>query len=98
MINLQLQQLREARGWSQTQLAKKSGVSQTYISELELCKKQPTVPIVKKLATALDVSVVELINEPVDKAVGEWFVLMDPSIIKVIKKMGEENDPSAPKR
>lgn len=35
---IQLQKLRETQGWTQTKLAQKSGVSQTYISELELNK------------------------------------------------------------
>ena len=60
---MRLQQLREALGWTQSQLAENSGVSQTYISELELHKKQPTIPIVKKLAAALGVSVSDLLNE-----------------------------------
>lgn len=70
---MQLQQLRDAHRCSQPQsrLAEKSGVSQTYISELELHKKQPTIKIVKKLATALGVSVTELLNEPQVKAMGE---------------------------
>lgn len=54
---------RKAKGWSQQKLSEKSGVSQTYISELEADKKHPTVFIVQKLASALDVTLSELLNE-----------------------------------
>lgn len=58
-----LRKLREMKNWSQTRLAKESGVSQTYISELEAGKSAPTIPIVMKLAKALGVSVSELLEE-----------------------------------
>ncbi|MDK2895286.1 MAG: hypothetical protein PWQ98_1413 [Moorella sp. (in: firmicutes)] len=51
------------KNWSLTRLAKESGVSQTYISELEAGKSAPTIPIVMKLAKALGVSVSELLEE-----------------------------------
>jgi len=57
-----LAEIRKAKGWSQQELADKSGVSQTYISELEANKKQPTVPIAQKLALALGVSIGELLQ------------------------------------
>jgi len=48
---------------SQAELSRRSSVSQTYISELEANRKQPTYPILKKLAAALGVSISELIGE-----------------------------------
>lgn len=54
---------RKEKGWSQKELSDKAGVSQTYISELEAGKKQPTVLIALKLATALGVTLSELLNE-----------------------------------
>jgi transcriptional regulator, XRE family len=60
---MRLKQLREAKNMTQTELSVRSGVSQTYISDLEAGKKQPTIPIVKKLAAALGVSVSELLGE-----------------------------------
>ncbi|BBB92700.1 MAG TPA: helix-turn-helix transcriptional regulator [Methylomusa anaerophila] len=58
-----LANLRKARGWSQKKLSDKSGVSQTYISELEADKKQPTVFVVQKIAAALEMTVSELLDE-----------------------------------
>jgi transcriptional regulator with XRE-family HTH domain len=54
---------RKVKGWSQKKLSDESGVSQTYISELEANKKQPTVIIAQKLATALNVTLSDLLSE-----------------------------------
>ncbi|MDR3586423.1 MAG: helix-turn-helix transcriptional regulator [Desulfosporosinus sp.] len=58
-----LNYLRAKQKLSQAELSRRSSVSQTYISELEANKKQPTYPILKKLAAALGVSIAELIGE-----------------------------------
>ena len=60
---MNLEKYRAQKGWSQGLLAEKSGVSQTYISELEAHKKNPTIPIVKRLATALGVSISDLLED-----------------------------------
>ena len=59
----QLIKLRESKGWSKTQLASNSGVSNTYISELEAGEKQRTITTIRKLAKALEVSIADLIEE-----------------------------------
>lgn len=59
---MNLKALRVKKGWSQSRLARESGVSQTYISELEAGKSAPTVPVVQKLARALGVPVQDLID------------------------------------
>ena len=58
-----LNYLRTKQKLSQAELSRRSSVSQTYISELEANKKQPTYPILKQLAAALSVSIAELIGE-----------------------------------
>ena len=58
---LNLHQLREERGFSQIELAKRSGVSQAFISQIEKGEKVPTVFIAKRLAMALDKTVDEMI-------------------------------------
>jgi len=58
-----LEEFRKAKGWSQKKLADQSGVSQTYISELEAAKKQPTVLIAQKLATAFGISLADLLHD-----------------------------------
>lgn len=58
-----LKNYREKLGWTQKKLSQVSGVSQTYISELEAGKFQPTIKILKKLSSALGVSITELLKE-----------------------------------
>src|SRR4051812_1016811 len=59
-----LRQLREARGLSQEQLAKLSGVPRPTWANLESGSANPTVTVLAKVATALQVSVEELISAP----------------------------------
>ena len=60
---MRLREIRVGKGLTQTRLAELSGVSQTYISELELGRFQPTIKILRKLAKALDISITELIDD-----------------------------------
>ncbi|AEG58998.1 helix-turn-helix domain-containing protein [Desulforamulus ruminis] len=63
---------RKSLGWTQTKLAQASGVSQTYISEIEAGKFQPTVKIMQKLAASMGITVSELLGEKMPlKAAGE---------------------------
>jgi len=62
-----LRELRDSRDLTQARLAELSGVSQTYISELELGKKQPTVLILRKLAKALGVPPSRLLDDTEDE-------------------------------
>ncbi len=62
-MNELIKAYREANGWTQTRLADESGVSQTYISELEAGKYSPNLSILRKLAYALGVPINELLQE-----------------------------------
>lgn len=55
-IGTRLCYLRGLRGFSQDQLAKKAGVSQSSVAHIERDAKDPSVKTLKKLADALDVS------------------------------------------
>ena len=48
--------LRERRGWSQAQLAKVSGMTQSAVARFEAGGTVPTLPVLERLAAALDVS------------------------------------------
>jgi transcriptional regulator with XRE-family HTH domain len=58
-----LQQLREKRGYSIRILAKLSGVSTATISRIENGAVDPKASVIRKLATALEVSMDELVPE-----------------------------------
>jgi transcriptional regulator with XRE-family HTH domain len=58
-----LKRLREQKGLSQAALAKRSGVAQGYISEVEAGeKKNPGIETLRKIAKALGVPVTELLE------------------------------------
>jgi transcriptional regulator with XRE-family HTH domain len=62
-IGLVLKRLREAKGLSQLELAKRAKVAQAYLSELEAGqKKNPGIETLRKLAKALGVPVTELLG------------------------------------
>ncbi|WP_033339283.1 helix-turn-helix domain-containing protein [Catenuloplanes japonicus] len=47
--------LRQARGWSQSQLARESGMTQSAVARFEAGGTVPTIPILERLARALGV-------------------------------------------
>lgn len=59
-----LKRLRARRGLTQEQVARQVGVSKAYITMLESgARKNPSLPILKKLAKALGVPVTELLGK-----------------------------------
>jgi DNA-binding XRE family transcriptional regulator len=58
-----IRKLREQQDMTQEQLAKKAGVTQGYIAQLERgLRKNPSLPALRKLARALGVPVTELLE------------------------------------
>ena len=55
--------LREKAELTQEQLAKKAGVSHSYISLLETGRRMPTIKTADKLAAALGVRLIDLFEE-----------------------------------
>jgi ribosome-binding protein aMBF1 (putative translation factor) len=50
-----VRELREGRNWSQTQLAEAAGMTQSAVARFETGGTVPTLPILERLAAALDV-------------------------------------------
>ena len=57
-----LKALRRKTGWSQYRLAQESGISREYLARLELGLQDPTLGTMTKLAKALGVEVVDLLQ------------------------------------
>jgi XRE family transcriptional regulator, regulator of sulfur utilization len=55
--------LRQEAGLSQAELANRVGVSQTWISRLELGQGNPTLSTLNRLAEAFDVRIADLLGE-----------------------------------
>jgi transcriptional regulator with XRE-family HTH domain len=64
VLALNLRRLRHERGLSQDDLAYEAGVSRSYLSQLEKGAFYASLKIVQRLATALNVSAVQLLAAP----------------------------------
>lgn len=53
-----VRQLREARGWSQTELAKAASMTQSAVARFEAGGTVPSLPVLERLAGALDADLV----------------------------------------
>jgi transcriptional regulator with XRE-family HTH domain len=59
---MRIKTLREARAFSQEELAKRAGISRGYLARLETARQDPTLTTLEKLAKALRVKVTELLE------------------------------------
>jgi XRE family aerobic/anaerobic benzoate catabolism transcriptional regulator len=57
-----IRKLRRAQGWRQIDLAEQSGVHEVHISDLERGTREPGLRTLSKIASALDVSLSELLK------------------------------------
>lgn len=54
--------IRRSRGWTQEELAERSGLTQQYLSGLERGRRNPTIVTIFELSVALEVSHLELVK------------------------------------
>lgn len=54
--------LREAKDWSQEELADRAGMHRTYVSAVERAVRNPTLTVIERIAKALKVPISELLN------------------------------------
>ena len=59
---MKLKEIRKARGLTQVELAVKCKSSQVRISQYERGTREPNLDMLRKLATALEVTIDELVN------------------------------------
>jgi XRE family transcriptional regulator, regulator of sulfur utilization len=59
---MRIKALREARAFSQEELAKRAGISRGYLARLETARQDPTLTTLEKLAKALRVKVGRLLE------------------------------------
>jgi transcriptional regulator with XRE-family HTH domain len=57
-----IQRLREARGWSQQELAKRARISREYLARLETGRQDPRVSVLLKVARALNTTIDDLVK------------------------------------
>ena len=57
-----LRRLRVERGFSQEELAHRTGIDRTYVSHLERLRYNPTLDMVERLASSLEVEPLDLLR------------------------------------
>lgn len=60
-VGRNMKRLREARDWSQEELADQAGIHRTYVSGVERGVRNPTVTVLEKLAIALGATLPDLV-------------------------------------
>jgi len=55
--------MREKLGWSQEELAERSGIHRTYISGLERGKRNPTLKLIQAIAVSMGIKAAQLLDE-----------------------------------
>lgn len=53
-LGTEVRSLREQRGWSQTQLAERAGMTQSAMARFEAGGTVPTLPVLERVAAALE--------------------------------------------
>jgi transcriptional regulator with XRE-family HTH domain len=59
---MKLKRMREAKGLSQADLARRAKITREYVNKLEAGRYDPTVGVIQRLAKALGVPVTELLT------------------------------------
>jgi transcriptional regulator with XRE-family HTH domain len=62
VVGINLQKVRRERSLSQEELSFRSGVTRAYISGLEAGRRNPTILSLARIATALDVTIADLVR------------------------------------
>ena len=62
MLGDNIRKLRKIKGFTETELAEAVGVKQPYINKIEKNEKVPLIPLLQKIANALNTSVQELLE------------------------------------
>lgn len=62
-VGVNIRRLREQKGWSQEELADRTGLHRTYISGIERGVRNPTITIISKIANPLGVKPAQLLEE-----------------------------------
>ena len=61
-FGLRVRQLREARGWSQEDLAEKADMHRTYVSGIERGTRNPTLTVLGRIAGGFGMTLDELLQ------------------------------------
>ncbi len=81
-IGKRIVELRERKNMSTNKLANLAGISQSYLRDLEMNKKNPTVEMLSYICFALDISVQDFFSEQRNK--------VNPYLLSAIQLLDDE--------
>jgi len=68
-LGMRIKTLRKAKGYTQQELAERTGVSRIYVQALESNRRLPSMKLLNRMAESLDVEVTDLVQSmPADKS------------------------------
>lgn len=79
--------LRTAKNYTVNKLATMSGISQSYLRDIELGKKNPTIEVLTYICDALNISLIEFFNEDTTN-----HFLDDPLLSKIYQLSPEQRE------
>ena len=87
-----IRKIRKEFGWTQADLAEKSGISVPFMTQIELGRKSASLEVVQNIAAALNVSYKQLFEENSSTSQEKTnFSLLEQNITSsVVKKIREE--------
>lgn len=86
-VGHRIRQLREEKNFTLNKLANTAGVSQSYLRDVELENKNPTIAFLTLICQALDISLKDFFNEESDTD-----FLNDPIIQAIYQLTPEQKD------
>ena len=78
---------RTAKHYTVNKLATKAGISQSYLRDIELCNKKPTIEILSFICDALDISLLDFFNDGTQTALSD-----DPLLAKIYELNAEQRE------
>ncbi|MCI8404754.1 MAG: helix-turn-helix transcriptional regulator [Clostridia bacterium] len=80
-VGLRIKELRERKGFTVNKLANLAGISQSYLRDVELGNKNPTVETLSYFCDALDISLQEFFSEKTSE--------INPFLLSAILKLSD---------
>ena len=93
VLGSNIRKIRKEFGWTQADLAEKSGISVPFMTQIELGRKSASLEVVQNIAAAMNISYNQLFEENVDASNQEKtnLSLLEQNITSsVVKKIHEE--------
>ncbi len=86
-VGYRIKQLREQKNYTINKLANMAGVSQSYLRDVELDNKNPTIAFLTLICEALDISLQDFFSEPSQSG-----ILNDPILQSIYKLSSEQKN------